>query len=97
MFLKISEIYQENTYVGVRPATLLKETPTSVFPLKFAKFLRTHFFYRTLPVAAPAYDSLFKLTCLCVLTLTYLYLRSLFIILYEADKIDKMWGLHNIN
>ena len=30
---------------------LKKETPT-FFPVKFAKFLRTHFFYRTPPVAA---------------------------------------------
>ena len=37
------------------PATLFKkETLTLVFPVNFAKFLRTPFFYRTPPVAGSA-------------------------------------------
>ena len=40
----------------LRPATLLKKRLWQrCFPVKFAKFLRTHFFYRTTPVAASAY------------------------------------------
>ena len=30
----------------------LKETPTQVFPVSIAKFLRTAFFYRTSPMAS---------------------------------------------
>ena len=49
LFLKISQYSQENTCVGIffliklqpyRPATLLKETPTQVFPVNISKFLR---------------------------------------------------------
>ena len=50
VFLKISQISQENTCIGVssqkncRSSGLQfyqKETPTQVFPVKFTKFLRT--------------------------------------------------------
>ena len=43
VFLKISQISQENSCVGVsfRPANLLKRDTTLVFSCKFAKFLRT--------------------------------------------------------
>ena len=59
MFLKIPQISQENTCVGVcrfRPATLLKRGFNSSVTMKFAKFLITLFFYR-----APFYSDCFCL------------------------------------
>ena len=59
MFLNISPNSQENTCVavfnkiaGLRPATLLKKTPTQVFSCEFCEFFKNNFFYGALPVAA---------------------------------------------
>ena len=42
-----------NKVAGLRPAILLKKSLWhGCFPVNFAKFLRTLFFYRTPPVAA---------------------------------------------
>ena len=57
------------------------EIPTRVFSFEIFKIFKNIFFYRTLPVAAPIYISLFTLTCLCLFTLTYLYLSSLYTII----------------
>ena len=47
VFLEISQ------KSGLRYATLLKKRPwNKCFPVDFAEFLRTHFSYRTPPVAA---------------------------------------------
>ena len=65
MFLKISQNSQENTCarasflikLQATPATLLKaKLWHRCFPVNFAKFLRTSFFYRTPPVAASDYQ-----------------------------------------
>ena len=57
MFLKILKILQENTCVGVyfcpQACNFIKmRLQHSCRPVKFAKFLRTPFSYRTPPVAA---------------------------------------------
>ena len=62
MFLKISQYSQENNCVAVseslliklqtlRPATLLKDTPTH-FPVNIEKFFKNSFSYRATLVAA---------------------------------------------
>ena len=60
MFLKITQISQENICVGVslikfqtlRLATLLKKTPTQLFFSEIYKIFKNTFFYKTPPVAA---------------------------------------------
>ena len=50
LFLKISQILQGNT---VRACNFIKKVlQHRCFPMKFAKFFRTPFFYRTPPMAA---------------------------------------------
>ena len=63
---------------------LYQETPTQVFSCKICKIFKNAFFYRTPPVAASVYTSLFTL---------FIYPYVLFILLYQLDKIDKIWGM----
>ena len=51
-----------NKAAGLRPAILLKRRLSHrCFPMNFAKFLRTPFFYRTTPLAASATGIFHKL------------------------------------
>ena len=71
LFLQILQISQENTCVGVRPATLLgRETPTQLFSCEICKSFMNTFFCRALPVPTPVYTSLF----MPLLAYTYLQL-----------------------
>ena len=65
MFLKNSQISQENNCVevffdkvtGPQGCNFIKKRlQHRCFPVKFAKYLRTPFFYRTPPVAASVFD-----------------------------------------
>ena len=48
-----------NKVADLRPATLLKtESNIGYFPMKFAKYLRKAFFYRTPPVVVSALNGL---------------------------------------
>ena len=62
------------------------------FPVKFAKFLGTSFFIEHFP-----WLILFTLRYLHLLAFTYLHLLIytyvLFRLLYELDKIDKVWEI----
>ena len=87
-----------NKVAGLKSATLIKKRHWHVFfPLNFAKFLRTPF-YRTplgdcfCPYLNTFHSVLFTFTCLFLFTLIYPYLCS-FILLYEFDKIDKIWEI----
>ena len=77
VFLKSSKIFKPlfNKVAG------LLETPTQVLSREICEIFKNIFFYRTPPVAAPVYISLFTLTCLYLFTLTYLYLSSLYTII----------------
>ena len=63
-----------------------KETPTQVFSCKICENFKNTFFYRTPPVVASAYTSLFTL---------FIYTYVLLILIYQLDKIDKMWEYRN--
>ena len=87
-----------NKVAGLMPVTLLKKRLCHrCFPVNFTKFLRTPF-YRTplgdcfCPYLNTFHSVLFTLTCLYLFTLTYPYLCS-FILLYEFNKIDKIWEI----
>ena len=59
VFLKIQQISQENTSVGVffnkvTGLTLLKDTPTQVFSCEFYEIFKNTLFKRTRPVASSA-------------------------------------------
>ena len=65
MFLKNSQISQENNCVevffdkvtGPQGCNFIKKRlQHRCFPVKFSKYLRTPFFYRTPPVAASVFD-----------------------------------------
>ena len=59
---KIHEKTSGNKAAGLRPAILLKRRLSHrCFPMNFAKFLRTPFFYRTTPLAASATGIFHKL------------------------------------
>ena len=65
--LKISQYSQESTCVGVsfflRPATLLKRTPTQAFSCDYHEIFKSSFFYRTYPVAASVFHLLIIFRC----------------------------------
>ena len=102
-FVKFTEkhLFQSlflNKVAFLKSATLLKKRLRHrCFPVNFAKFLRIPFYRTSLgncfcPYLNYFHSVLFTLTCLYLYTLTHPYLCS-FILLFEFDKIDKIWEM----